>query len=151
MYLNEQRPFSAMNAANRVNGVGAQAYTQADLGRYAPGQDIYLALQKEYGVSGADAVYRASLSGNPLDITDAIAQLKVGAARSDSTAGLFFHQLVTDPFGAPLSAANTGIGNVLGSALRGIFTNPWVLLVVIAVAVPYVWPQAKRIKNEFFS
>ena len=109
--------------------------------RYAPGGDLYDELARRYGQAGADSVYRASLTGRPMDITEAIATLKAGyAKRDDSTASLFYQQITTDPFAAPLASANKGIGTIVSSALLGLLKNPWVLLVLVAAGTLYFWP-----------
>lgn len=110
------------------------------MNRYAPGGDLYDELARRYGQAGADSVYRASLTGRPMDITEAIATLKVGPRRDDSTASLFYQQITTDPFAAPLGAANKGIGTIVSSALLGLLKNPWVLLVLVLVGTLYFWP-----------
>lgn len=115
--------------------------------RYAPGGDIYQQLALEYGPAGADRIWRAHQTGQPQAVADVIAELKFGAPADTSTASLFFHQLATDPFGAPLETANKGIGNILGSALRGTFSNPWVLLVVVAAAAIYLWPMLRKLRR----
>jgi len=98
--------------------------------RYQRGGDIWESLAEQYGVSAADLVAQAALTGESSAVTDAIAQVRNGNPQTGtSTLGNFFNQLVTDPFAAPLDTANAGIGTVLGSALKGLFRNPWLLLV----------------------
>ena len=113
------------------------------MNRYAPGGDIYVELVSRYGEAAAERVHQASLSGNNQAIAEALGEIKVGPARDDSTASLFFKQITTDPFAAPLASANRGIGTILGSAIKGIFSNPWVLLIVGAIVVIQFWPAIR--------
>jgi hypothetical protein len=101
---------------------------QATIQRYQPGGDLYAQYESLYGRNGALLIAQAALSGDRPTITDAIARADYGAALDDSTARLFWSQITTAPFDAPLSALNTGLGNTVGSFLRGVFSNPWVLL-----------------------
>lgn len=57
-------------------------------------------------------------------------RVKYGERMSDSTARLFWNQITTDPFDAPLESLNKGLQVGAGSLLKNIFKNPWVLLLV---------------------
>jgi hypothetical protein len=111
------------------------------MNRYAPGGDLYEALAEKYGRVAADRVWQASESGDSGAIAEAIAQAQnYYAPRDTSTGSIFVEQVTTDPFAAPLGSLNTGLGTVLGSALKGLFKNPWVLLAVVVVLALYFWP-----------
>jgi hypothetical protein len=97
-------------------------------------------LTARYGRAAAELVWRASESGDSGAVADAIAEVHKWPVRSESTWGLFGRQIVTDPFAVPLESANRGIGVVLGSAIKGLFKNPWVLLVVVLVLAVWLWP-----------
>ncbi len=107
------------------------------LNRYAPGGDIFADIEARYGRAAAEQVATAAESGESGAVAEALAQIRFGAERSESTLGEFGRLIATDPFGAPLASLNTGLGNVFGSFIRGVVTNPWVLAAV-ALAV-YLW------------
>jgi hypothetical protein len=111
--------------------------------RYAPGGDIYEAVKAEHGAIAADRVWRAHQSGEPGAVAEVLAELRYGAERPTSTAGILLNQLVTDPLGAPLDAANRGLGNIIGNTLAGIFRNPWVLG-AIALGVWLWWKRRTK-------
>lgn len=97
-----------------------------DPNNYAPGTDRYNRLAEQYGKAGADYVYSQVLTGREDSLPDALGQLKYGADRNESATGLFFQQITTDPFAAPLESANNHLGNIVAN----VFRNPWVLIAV---------------------
>jgi|SRR5438876_5644881 len=101
--------------------------------RYQPGGDIYAQLETQYGRTGALLVAQAALTGDRTAITEALVRLKYGEPLDESTARIFWSQITTDPFDAPLTSLNKGLGTVFKSAGLGIFRNPWVLLALAAV------------------
>ena len=101
---------------------------QATIARYLPGGDIYPQLETQYGRNGALVISQAAATGNRDALTEAFAQVRDGARLDDSTASIFWHQVTTDPFDAPLSDLNKGLGVVGKSAILGLLKNPWVLL-----------------------
>jgi len=90
--------------------------------------DIYAALLAQLGQSGADAVAAAALSGDETQINAVLTQQTFGNPLPTSTLAIFGGELATDPLGAPLDDLNTLLKNVVGSALAGVLTNPWVLI-----------------------
>jgi hypothetical protein len=111
---------------------------QSTNARYAPGGDIYNRLAQEYGPAGADRVYAAVINGQ--DISDTIAALRYGDPLQESTTTIFTTQLVTDPLGAPLDAADNYIGTNVTNALKGLFRSPWVTAAIVLVLAIYFWP-----------
>jgi len=109
--------------------------TNATIQRYQPGGDIYAQLEAQWGRPGALTVAQAALTGDRAAITEALAQLKSGDPRDESTARLFWSQITTDPFDAPLSSLNSGLGVFGRSAIIGVLRNPWVLLALAAVVL----------------
>jgi hypothetical protein len=107
--------------------------TNDQIQRYQPGGDIYARLEAERGRTGACLVAQAALTGDRTAITEALAQLNSGDPRDDSTARLFWSQVTTDPFDAPLESLNSGLGVFGRSAIVGVLRNPWVLLALAAV------------------
>lgn len=103
--------------------------------RYQPGGDIYARSVEKYGSEAAQRLASAARTGGDPAVFALLAELRSGPARNESTFSAFVDQITTDPFDAPLDSANKGIGTVLGSAVKGVFSNPWVLLVVVAVIV----------------
>jgi hypothetical protein len=118
--------------------------TKAQIDRYQPGGDIYARLEAQYGRVGALSVAQSALSGDRTSITEALAQLKSGDPRDESTARQFWSQVTTDPFDAPLASLNSGLGTVFSSAIVGVFKNPWVLLALAAGVVFFVF--SRRLK-----
>lgn len=113
--------------------------------RYAPGGEFYNKIAGEYGVDGANKVYEAAQKEEPGAIAEALGELRYGGKLETSTSAIFAQQITTDPFAAPLEAANKGLGVVVGSAIKGIFSNLWVLLFVgVGVAVAYIYLIKKR-------
>jgi hypothetical protein len=111
--------------------------------RYAPGGDIYGSVSAEYGPDAAQRVYAAARTGDRYKVTQALSNLRFGAERDDSVLSNFISQVTTDPFAAPLETANRAIGTIAGSAIFGLFKNPWVLLAG-AGAVYYFFFFKKR-------
>jgi len=109
------------------------AMTPALIARYQPGGDIYAKLEVTYTRKGALVVAQAAQSGDQFAVTDALERVKYGERLSESTARLFWGQITTDPFEAPLASANKAIGTIGSSAIIGLFKNPWVLVAVAAL------------------
>ena len=105
---------------------------QATITRYQPGGDIYATLEERYDRPGALLIAQAAQTGDRDAVNDAIGRVKHGEKLDDSTARIFWHQVTTDPFEAPLSDLNKGLGTVFGSAIANTFKNPWVLLSIAA-------------------
>lgn len=124
-----------------VRGVGALTATLT--ARYSPGGDIYEEIRLRYGSPAADRVLNAYLSDTPGAVAEELSKLRFGAPGQTSTGAIFTEQIFTDPFGAPLEAANTAIGNVAGSAVRGVLTNPWVLFALLAAGTYFFWPSIR--------
>lgn len=103
--------------------------------RYQPGGDIYAQLEAQYGRNAALLIAQAAQTGDRTALNEAIAQVRHGAKLNDSTARIFWAQVTTDPFDAPLDSLNKGIGTIVSSALKGTFSNPWVLLLTIAIGI----------------
>src|SRR5256885_9618262 len=110
------------------------------MNRYAPGGDIYQTIAVQYGSAAADRVQQAYESGRSGAVAEVLAELRFGQPSDTSTASIFWKQIITDPFAAPLETANRGIGTVLGSAIKGLFNNPWVLLLIALGLTIYFWP-----------
>lgn len=110
------------------------------MNRYAPGGDIYETISAQYGRAAADRVWKAQESGRSGAVAEALAEIRFGRPLDESTGSIFLEQITTDPFAAPLGSLNTGLGTVLGSAIKGLFKNPWVLLVLVVGGVIYFWP-----------
>lgn len=102
----------------------------ATIARYQPGGDIYARLEASYGRQGALLVSQAALTGDRFAVTDAIERVRYGERMSESTARIFWRQITTDPFDAPLETLNTALEASAGSLVKNIFKNPWVLLLV---------------------
>lgn len=103
---------------------------EALIQRYQPGGDIYARLEATYGRQGALIVSQAALTGDRFAVTNAIERVKYGERMSDSTARIFWAQITTDPFEAPLETLNTALEASAGSLVKNILRNPWVLLLV---------------------
>lgn len=102
---------------------------QATIARYQPGGDIYATLEQQYSRNGALLISQAALTGDRDNLNDAIERVRGhGEKLDDSTARIFWSQITTDPFDAPLQSLNKGLGTVYSSALLGLLKNPWVLL-----------------------
>jgi hypothetical protein len=114
------------------------------LPRYAPGGDIYQQLAAAYGAAGAEAVYQAARTGDRAAISEALANVRLGPKRDDSVGSIFWSQVTTDPFAAPLETLNQGLGAAFTSAIVGVFKNPWVLASLLAVGVFLAWRNSNR-------
>lgn len=145
-------PIDWISGVNREEARGEEidaqiaAYNDTLRDRYAPGGDIYNKLANQYGPAGAERVYSAYLSGG--DVAGAIAELRYGTPLEDSTLKLFGTQLATDPFGAPLDAADNYIGTNITNALRAVLRSPWVVLLVGTLLVIYFWPVLRPIAGR---
>jgi hypothetical protein len=106
---------------------------QATIARYQPGGDIYATLEDQYGRNAALLIAQAAQTGDRDSLNEAIAQVRHGAKLDDSTAKIFWQQITTDPFDAPLDSLNKGLGTVFKSAGLGVLKNPWVLLALALV------------------
>lgn len=117
--------------------------------RYQPGGDIYNKISAGYGGTAANKVAAAAASGTPGAIAEAIGEVRNGPVLDQSTVSIFLDQIETDPFAAPLDSANKGLGNVITSAIKGLFKNPWVLLVVVVagIGVFYYYGGGKIVKK----
>jgi len=122
----------------------------ATAARYAPGGDIYQSLEAEYGTSAAGRVQQAYMSAQPGEVARVLAELRYGQPLSESTAGIFLDQLVTDPLGAPLDSANRAIGNLTWNTIKAFLRNPWVLLAVVVVVAVYFWPVLRPLVGRVF-
>lgn len=100
------------------------------INRYQPGGDIYATLEKTYGRNGALIVAQAARTGDRFAVTNAIERVRFGERMSESTARIFWTQITTDPFNAPLETLNQTLEASAGSLVKNIFKNPWVLLLV---------------------
>lgn len=118
--------------------------TKAQIQRYQPGGDIYAQLEAKWGRVGALAVAQAAASGDRTAITEALAQLKSGDPLDESTARIFWGQVTTDPFNAPLASLNSGLGTAFTSAIVGVLKNPWVLLALAGAVAFFVF--SRRLK-----
>jgi hypothetical protein len=127
MYINQPTDIRGMSAVDPAMAV-----------RYAPGGDIYQTLATQYGSANADRVNQAYLTGESGAVAEELARIRFGPQSSTSTVGIFAGQMVTDPLGAPLDAANRTAGNLIGNTLSAIFRNPWVLI-GLGVAGYYFW------------
>lgn len=107
--------------------------TSDQIQRYQPGGDIYAQLETQHGRPGALLVSQAALTGDRTAITEALARLRFGEPLDESTARIFWSQIRSDPFDAPLSSLNKGFGTVFKSAGLGLLKNPWVLVALAAV------------------
>jgi hypothetical protein len=112
---------------------------QATITRYQPGGDIYATLEGQYGRNAALLISQAALTGDRDALNEAIARVRNGAKLDDSTASIFWHQVTTAPFDAPLDALNSFLGNATKSALKSIVLNPYVLLLFVGVAALVVF------------
>jgi hypothetical protein len=101
---------------------------QATIARYQPGGDIYAQLEGQYGRNGALLISQAAATGDQDAVNDAFVRAKYGEKLDDSTASIFWHQITTDPFDAPLDSLNKGLGTAYKSAILGLLKNPWVLV-----------------------
>lgn len=121
---------------------------QATIARYNPGGDIYAQLEAQYGRPGALLIAQAATTGDRDAVNNAIERVRGhGEKLDDSTARIFWGQITTDPFDAPLSTLNKGLGTVWSSALLGLLKNPWVVLTLVGVVFYYAggfrWLWAK--------
>ena len=101
--------------------------------RYQPGGDIYAQLEAKYGRTGALLIAQAAQTGDRDAVNQALSRVKYGERLDDSTAQIFWRQVTTDPFDAPLASLNKGLGAVFKSAGLGVLKNPWVLLAIAAL------------------
>lgn len=99
--------------------------------RYAPGGDIYQALAKDYGKSGADKVYAAALTGDRGAITEALASVRNGPKLTDSTSELFLTYITTEPLVAPIESLNNQVAKVA----KSLVLNPFSLVALVVVGV----------------
>ena len=97
--------------------------------RYQPGGDIYNQIVAAYGVAAANAVASAATTGDRTQVTDAIASVKYGQPKQDSTAVIFVDQLLTDPLAAPIASADS----LIRKTLLAIGANPFFLIAGIVV------------------
>jgi hypothetical protein len=115
---------------------------------YQPGGIIFQRMVDRFGAANAAFIAQAALSGDRYAVNAAIEQVRYSGERLPTNTGsIFWEQLTTDPFAAPLASANVAIGTLAKSASSGLFRNPWVLLVMalgaIAFAV-YIFGIPKR-------
>ncbi len=103
---------------------------QATINRYQPGGDLYAQLEAQYGRTGALLIAQAARTGDRDALNEAFGRVRHGERLEESTAKLFWQQITTDPFDAPLESLNKGLGTAATSALLGVLKNPWVLLAV---------------------
>lgn len=113
--------------------------------RYQPGGDIFQKIADQYGLEAANRVSVAAASGKQGAIADALAAVKHGPARNESTAAEFWNQLATDPFAAPLKSANNQLSKLSFNLLK----NPLVSLVIFGALAIYFWPVLRPIVNRF--
>ncbi len=121
---------------------------QATIARYQPGGDVYAQLESQYGRNGALLIAQAATTGDRDAVNDALERVRGhGEKLDDSTARIFWSQITTDPFDAPLQSLNKGLGTIYSSALLGLLKNPWVLLSLAAVVFYFLggfrWLGAK--------
>lgn len=110
------------------------------IARYAPPNgDLFLSYARLYGNNGALIISNAAQAGDPTLITDAIVQVKYGARLDDSTFNALWHQLSTDPLGAPLDALSSGVKSIINSS--GVQT---IAIVVGVSVVAYILYKASR-------
>ncbi len=103
---------------------------QATIARYQPGGDIYPQLERQYGRHSALLIAQAAQTGDRDAVNEAFGRVRHGERLDESTARIFWHQITTDPFDAPLASLNRGLGTTFKSAILGVLKNPWVLLAV---------------------
>lgn len=115
---------------------------------YYPGNAAWNGAEQRFGNAWAKRIYMASLiddGGVTLrnTLNDAVqAERGRDFARpgSDSTLDNFIEQVTTDPLAAPLDSLNDQLGKAAWNVLR----NPFVLVVVVAVVVFFLWPKIRR-------
>ncbi len=117
---------------------------QDTINRYQPGGDIYAQLQQQFGVSGANTIAAAALTGDETQINAAISTLKNGAPLNTSTASIFLNQIETNPLAAPLQSLN----GVLSNTFTSFLTSPAVLATA-AVVLFFVFGGADIIRAKF--
>lgn len=107
-----------------------------DLTRYYTFGDLWQQVFAQYGYAAAERVAAAAETGSLTAVNATLSDIRRGVtpasypgADDTSTAGLFWQQITTDPFAAPLDSANNQIGNVF----KNIFRNPFVLLALVGV------------------
>lgn len=116
--------------------------------RYQFGGDIYATLAEQYGQGSAAFIARAAATGDRQQLTDAIARVRTGAPLPTSITAILLEQLVTDPLGAPLDAANKAVGTLVTNTAKSFFRNPWVVLVLF-VAGASLWVHFLGVPKVF--
>ena len=109
------------------------------IARYqSPTGDIYNSLSQSRGVNVANAAAAAALTGDRVQVTNAIANAEYGPPLNESTADILYTQLATDPFRAPLE----GLDNILGNSFKSFLTSPYVVgIALVGVTLYFIPPQ----------
>lgn len=90
--------------------------SQETIARYQPPNgDLFHNYSVLYGNNGALIIAQAATTGDPTIITDAIVRVKYGERLDESTFNALWHQLSTDPLGAPLDALTSGFNQIIGN------------------------------------
>lgn len=109
--------------------------SESEIARYQRGGDLYAKLQQTYGTKDADAIAAAARTGDRYAITSAINVAKYDSQPLEEDYWDILADQSSDIFSAPLESANKAISATLGSAIKGVFSNPWVLLVVTLIVI----------------
>lgn len=115
--------------------------------RYQDGGDIYAQVKATYGTQSANTLAQIVRdTRDTVNVSNYLGELRNGPFQSSNVAEIFYEQVTTDPFSAPAESLNNALGASVGSAIKGIFSNGWVLLVAILFAVGIVL----YVKNNLF-
>lgn len=109
--------------------------------RYQDGGDIYAEIKTIYGKQAANTLAQiVRETRDTVNVSTYLGELRNGPALEESGAKIFAENMTTDPFGAPLASANRALSASMGSAIKGVFSNVWVLLLaIIALVFVAVW------------
>jgi hypothetical protein len=99
--------------------------------RYQIGGDIYNRALADYGLDGAGKLARAADDdfANPDSrrVNEVLVELRHGNPLPEGTGGILVDQIISDPFDAPLDAAESAVQVVTQSAMKGLLTHPMIL------------------------
>ena len=101
--------------------------------RYQYGGDISTRLANDYGDAAAQMIARAASTGDRYAVGDALNRVRHGSPLPQSTTAILVEQLVTDPLGAPLDAANKAVTTLAGNTFLAFFRNPAVVIVLLII------------------
>lgn len=106
--------------------------TESTVARYQPGGDIYAEIQGQYGTQSANTLAQiVRETKESTNVSTYLGELRNGPMQNSNVASIFVGQITTDPFAAPASALNRTLSASVGSAIKGIFSNVWVLALVV--------------------